>query len=90
MPSLPGPAGQKGTPMKQLTFSIFVHSPGGNRRETDILYGSQDAMVPRATVDRFLRENPGRLTVMEGGEHWFHTPDQLAFLQSWEAQALRG
>ena len=58
-------------------------------RETDILYGSQDAMVPRATVDRFLRENPGRLTVMEGGEHWFHTPDQLAFLQSWEAQALR-
>lgn len=59
-------------------------------RETDILYGSQDAMVPRATVDRFLRENPGRLTVMEGGEHWFHTPDQLAFLQSWEAQALRG
>ena len=58
-------------------------------RETDILYGSQDAMVPRATVDRFLRENPGRLTVMEGGEHWFHTPDQLAFLRSWEAQALR-
>lgn len=46
-------------------------------------------MVPRATVDRFLRENPGRLTVMAGGEHWFHTPDQLAFLRSWEAQALR-
>ena len=46
-------------------------------------------MVPRATVDRFLRENPGQLTVMEGGEHWFHTPGQLAFLQSWEARALR-
>ena len=51
MLSLPGPAGQKGAPMNQLTFSIgptpatlrgpesgsvflFVHSPGGNRRET--------------------------------------------------------
>ena len=58
-------------------------------RETAILCGSQDAMVPRATVDRFLRENPGQLTVMEGGEHWFHTPGQLAFLQSWEASSLR-
>ena len=58
-------------------------------RETAILCGSQDAMVPRATVDRFLRENPGQLTVMEGGEHWFHAPGQLAFLQSWEARALR-
>ena len=40
-------------------------------RETDILYGSQDAMVPRATVDRFLRENPGRLTVMAMRVPWF-------------------
>ena len=23
------------------------------------------------------------LTVMPGGEHWFHTPEQMAFLDDW-------
>lgn len=32
---------------------------------------------------------PGRtLTVMEDGEHWFHTPQQLAVLEHWTLQRL--
>ena len=27
-----------------------------------------------------------RLTVMEEGEHWFHTPEQLAVLDRWTAE----
>ena len=51
---------------------------------TAILYGSGDHMVPRRTVDAYVRRSGARLTVMEGGEHWFHTPAQLEVLRAWE------
>ena len=25
---------------------------------------------------------------MEGGEHWFHTPDQMAFLDRWVTDSM--
>ena len=49
-----------------------------------ILYGSQDSMTSRQAIDRFVRQHDAKLTVMEDGEHWFHTPEQLAALQKWE------
>ena len=49
-----------------------------------ILYGSQDHMISRRTVDEFVRQHDAGLTVMEGGEHWFHTDEQLAILREWE------
>lgn len=49
-----------------------------------ILYGSGDNMTPRRTVEAFARRHDAALTVMEGGEHWFHTPQQLEVLRKWE------
>ena len=49
-----------------------------------ILYGSRDNMTSRRTMDGFVRQHDAKLTVMEGGEHWFHTPGQLAALREWE------
>ena len=49
-----------------------------------ILYGSGDHMTSRQTVEDYIRHHNAKLTVMEGGEHWFHTPEQLAFLRKWE------
>lgn len=49
-----------------------------------ILYGSQDNMTSRRTIDEFVRKHGAELTVMEGGEHWFHTPGQLTVLREWE------
>ena len=49
-----------------------------------ILYASGDNMTPRRTVDGFVSGHDARLTVMDGGEHWFHTPEQLAVLREWE------
>lgn len=49
-----------------------------------ILYGSRDNMTSRQTIDEFVRTHNAKLTVMEGGEHWFHTPEQLAVLRKWE------
>lgn len=57
-------------------------------RDTAVLYGSADTTVPRETVERFVAENDCKLTVMPGGEHWFHTPEQLAVLQRFEKEAL--
>lgn len=49
-----------------------------------ILYGSGDTMTPRRTMDAYVCRHHAQLTVMEGGEHWFHTPEQLAVLRQWE------
>lgn len=50
---------------------------------TDILYGSRDVLIRRESVDEFVRRSGARLTVFEGGEHWFHTAEQMRFLDEW-------
>ncbi len=50
---------------------------------TKILYGSTDFLVPRERITAFAKEINAPLTVMDGGEHWFHTPDQMKFLDDW-------
>ena len=50
---------------------------------TRILCGSGDTLVPREEIEDFARQTGAPLTVMEGGEHWFHTPEQMAFLDGW-------
>lgn len=55
---------------------------------TEILYAGRDDLTPRRIVDRFVLTHSARLTVMEDGEHWFHTEKQLAFLDRWMKTAL--
>lgn len=55
---------------------------------TDILYAGGDSLISRETVDVFVRSHPASLTVMENGEHWFHTAEQLAFLDEWMKKAM--
>lgn len=57
---------------------------------TEILYGSADDLTERETIEAFAKARGAGLTVMDGGEHWFHTPEQLAFLDAWikQRQAL--
>lgn len=51
-----------------------------------ILYGGQDDMTSRKTMERFVDTRNVALTVMKNGEHWFHTPEQLAVLRAWERE----
>ena len=53
---------------------------------TAILYAGKDDLTERDTVDDFAARFHCRLTVMEEGEHWFHTPEQLAVLDRWTAE----
>ena len=55
---------------------------------TEILYGGQDALTSRETVTDFVRKHNAGLTVMEDGEHWFHTDEQLLFLDGWLRDCL--
>ncbi len=50
---------------------------------TDILYGSEDHLVSMDTMKEFAERVKADLTVMTGGEHWFHTEEQMTFLDSW-------
>lgn len=50
---------------------------------THILYGSGDSLVPYPTVKDFAEKHGASLTVMDGGEHWFHTEEQMRFLDEW-------
>lgn len=53
------------------------------RAPTDILYGENDALQPLDAVRRFARRCGASLTVMPAGEHWFHTDEQMRFLDNW-------
>lgn len=53
---------------------------------TEILYGKHDNLTDRVTITAFADTHGASLTVMETGEHWFHTDSQIAFLDSWIRQ----
>ena len=48
-----------------------------------ILYGEKDALVSYETISAFAERWDVPLTIMKGGEHWFHTKEQMAFLDQW-------
>ena len=59
------------------SYLITWHAP------TQILYGSNDLLTSLETISDFANKHQATLTVMEGGEHWFHTEDQMQFLDRW-------
>ena len=53
------------------------------RIPTKILYGSNDNLTSLETMREFAQKIAAPVTVMDGGEHWFHTAEQMAFLDRW-------
>jgi len=53
---------------------------------THVLYGSNDNLTDIETMREFARNTGASLTVMQGGEHWFHTDEQMEFLDRWIKQ----
>ena len=50
---------------------------------TCILYGEHDNLTSIETVSVFAKLHHADLTVIPGGEHWFHTDEQMQFLDKW-------
>ena len=57
---------------------VHWHTP------TQVLYGDADNMTSYDVIEAFRRESGAHLTILEEGEHWFHTEPQLAAQQEWE------
>ena len=53
------------------------------RVPTAILYGGRDELTKYETVAAFAAAHNAELTVMPDGEHWFHTDEQMRFLDRW-------
>ena len=53
---------------------------------TRILYGDKDNLTSLDTISAFAKQHDAELTVMPDGEHWFHTEEQMRFLDDWIAQ----
>lgn len=53
---------------------------------THILYGKKDNLTSYETIVEFADRIVATLTVMENGEHWFHTEEQVDFLSDWIKQ----
>ena len=50
---------------------------------THILYGEKDDLTSMETIKAFVEKINAELTVMPDGEHWFHTKEQMQFLDHW-------
>ena len=50
---------------------------------TYILYGENDDLTSYETILNFTNKSKANLTIMKGGEHWFHTDEQIEFLDNW-------
>lgn len=50
---------------------------------TEILYADKDNLTEASTMNEFIKTHNANLTVMKNGEHWFHTAEQIAFMDNW-------
>ncbi len=50
---------------------------------SSILYGEKDNMNSLDTISIFADKINADLTVMENGEHWFHTEVHVGFVDGW-------
>ncbi|MCR5729753.1 MAG: alpha/beta hydrolase [Ruminococcus sp.] len=50
---------------------------------TCILYGEKDNLQSIDTIKSFADRIGAGITIMENGEHWFHTEKQMKFLDNW-------
>ena len=50
---------------------------------TAVLYGDKDNLTSYETIAGFAENHNAKLTVIENGAHWFHTEEQMRFLDNW-------
>ena len=55
---------------------------------THILYGGKDNLTSYETISGFANKINATLTIMQDGEHWFHTEKQMKFLDEWISQYI--
>ncbi len=70
-------------------YSYVKDNPINWSTPTYILYGAKDNLTSLETIKDFANEHNATLTIMENGEHWFHTDEQMDFLEKWLTSYLQ-
>jgi len=74
------------TPAKTLYWDYYQYvcaHPVSWDKPTAILYGAQDTLCEAGYMRDFAERTNANLTILEDGEHWFHTEKHLAFYRDW-------
>ena len=58
-------------------------------KDTEILYANGDELIPQETVERFSKLNNCNLTILDGGEHWLHLPNEVKQMEEWESRYIK-
>ena len=64
-------------------FCYVKNNPLTWKIPTEILFGENDNFTSLETIKNFAEKNNFSLTVMKNGEHFFHTDEQMNFLDNW-------
>lgn len=56
--------------------------------ETNILYGAEDEICPRDTLNTFVETFSCNLTVVPEAKHYFHTPAELTAITDWLSSTM--
>nr|WP_298681423.1 alpha/beta hydrolase [uncultured Treponema sp.] len=74
---------QFGEPLSWEYLSFVRNNPITWNIPTGILYGKKDDMTSLETMTNFAHTINASLTVFDRGEHWFHTEEQMNFVDTW-------
>ena len=74
---------QFGEPLSWEYLSFVRKNPIAWNIPTGILYGKKDDMTSLETITNFANKIHADLTIFDEGEHWFHTEEQMIFLDTW-------
>ncbi len=50
---------------------------------TEVLYGNKDFLTLPERIKSFAETYKAGLTIMKNGGHWFHTKEEMQFLEEW-------
>ena len=57
-------------------------------KQTNILYGNKDNMQEQTIIQDFSNKSNCELSILENGEHYFHTEEQLEYYKNWLDKVL--
>ena len=72
-----------GDPLSWAYLSFVRNNPITWNIPTGILYSKKDDMTSLETMTNFAHTINASLTVFDRGGHWFHTEEQVRFLDGW-------
>jgi esterase/lipase len=55
---------------------------------TYILCGSNDNLTEKETINNFIDKFNAKVNILENGEHWFHTTEQIKYLNKWLEEVI--